>query len=295
MGYREISIEELVNEVKTLLPNDFHVIVEETTINDGIRRTPVSIGKGAIISSTRCAEHFIAEYEHGASISSVARRLIEEITAEVELQNVSSAKILSKLYFRMANTSFTKPYAPLGNVPVKEIPGITDIVLYPVYEMSENLYLTVTAKSIETVGLTVSEVFKAAEDNTEKRVKIISLMDRIRETHAIPKGEYTPMMVSDDKNRERGTDKETGISILGAPKYLKQRFEGSGAYYILPSSVYELLFLPKGLTDLSDLLDLVHQVNQNSLKPGEWLSNNVYELTKEGKFITHEARKQTEA
>ena len=293
MGYRELSIEELVNAVETLLPNDFNVIVEETTISDGIRRTPIRIGKGDTISSTRCAEHFIAEYEHGASISSVARRLIEEITAEVELQNISSSEVLSKCYFRMANKVFTKPYAPLGNVPVKEIPGITDIVLYPVYEMSENLYLTVTNKGIETVGLTVPEVFKAAEDNTEKRVQIISLMDRLRETHAIPESEDTPMMVSDDTNRERGTDNETGISILGAPEYLKQRFEGSGAYYILPSSVYELLFLPKGLTNLSDLLDLVHQVNQ-TLKPGEWLSDNVYELTTEGKFITHEAQKQTE-
>ena len=50
-----------------------------------------------------------------------------------------------------------------------------------------------------------------------------------------------------------------------------------GGYYVLPSSVHEVLILPdEGLCDAADLRDLVTAVNSSVLDPGEFLSDNVY-------------------
>ncbi|MBR4150263.1 MAG: hypothetical protein IKR08_02690 [Firmicutes bacterium] len=50
-----------------------------------------------------------------------------------------------------------------------------------------------------------------------------------------------------------------------------------GSYYVLPSSVNELILLPDdGETDPECLAALVRDVNRSVVRPDEWLSDNVY-------------------
>ena len=193
--------------------------------------------------------------------------------------------MLAHTTFRMAN-KYTNQLR-LSDVPTRDVPGMTDIVIYPVYEVNVGTRhgtVLVTNSMLESNHISVAEIHSAAEANTERRVAIMPLEDRLRgmiDVDAMPMGFESPFLVTYD--REAMGDE---ASVLGAPKVLASLKE---PYYVIPSSTHELLFLPKSFeTNVENLKRLVSEVNAEVLDPKDVLSNNVYELD-QGRFITHEA------
>lgn len=72
--------------------------------------------------------------------------------------------------------------------------------------------------------------------------------------------------------------KYNGASILLYDDFLKRFAEKHGEFYILPSSIDEVLFVPITIADLdvSRLCAMVSEINEDCLETEKFLSNNVY-------------------
>lgn len=76
-----------------------------------------------------------------------------------------------------------------------------------------------------------------------------------------------------------------GAAVLLREDALKAVFEKLGEFYILPSSIHEVLLLPvdDGVS-ASDLRGMVKEINATKVRPAEQLSDNVYKY--DGNAIT---------
>lgn len=72
-----------------------------------------------------------------------------------------------------------------------------------------------------------------------------------------------------------------GAGVIMLPEIRKGLYEKIGKYYILPSSINEVIILPKTedvtLNDINSLKDMVQDINGNKVAPDEVLSDRVYE------------------
>ena len=73
-------------------------------------------------------------------------------------------------------------------------------------------------------------------------------------------------------------DKNSGAGVLAYQDFMDQAAEKLGGdFYILPSSIHEILLVPdNGDKAADDLRDMVREVNATQVSPEEKLTDNVY-------------------
>ena len=73
-------------------------------------------------------------------------------------------------------------------------------------------------------------------------------------------------------------DRMNGASVLAYPDFMETAVEClNGSFYILPSSIHEVILLPeKSGFDVQELQMLVRHVNATEVAPKERLSDHVY-------------------
>ena len=280
--FREVVLEEFYRQ----LPDGYSLTVKDTVKMNDVKMTGICVTKdGSEIGRVAYVENMYESYQAGNEapeeiVSQFMHMLIDNSAEMPNGHFFTSEDILENCSYRMANKHTNQER--LQGALTKDVPGMDDIVIYPVYEVEiEGRHGTViiTDRMAEEKGLTVDQVHTAAEANTEKRVEIISLSERLGNMIGAMAPLDSPFYVTHDTANE--CDEAT---VLGAPSVLSRQKEPC---YIIPSSRHELLFLPKSFeTDVEKLKDLVHEVNSEVLNPEDYLSDNVYELN-EGKIITH--------
>jgi hypothetical protein len=283
--FRDVILEEFYRQ----LPEGYDLTVKETVKPNDIKMTGISLTKeGSTIGAVAYVENMYEMYrETGKEPAEIVSGYMEAIKYQnlegLDAHVFTAEDILANCSYRMANRDTNRER--LQGALIKEIPGMTDIVIYPVYEVEINGHkgtVIITEQIAEEKGLTIDQIHEAAEKHTEKRMEIIHLSERLASViGASAEAFESPFYVSYDTANT--TDEAT---VLGAPSILQAQTE---PMYIIPSSRHELLFLPKSFEpDVEKLKALVHEVNTEVLNPEDFLSNNVYELDG-GKIITHEA------
>lgn len=280
----------LLDEFYSKLPDDYTLTVKEVFKENDIKMTGININReGSNGGCVLYVENYYDRYQQGEDLSSMVSDTLREVTKseiyDMDMNSFTRDDMLSHTTFRMANR-YTNQLR-LSDVPTRDVPGMTDIVIYPVYEVNVGTRhgtVLVTNSMLEQNHISVQEIHAAAEANTERRMAIVPLEERLRgmvDEDVMPMGFESPFLVSHD--REARSDE---ASVLGAPKVLGSLKE---PYYVIPSSTHELLFLPKTFeASVENLQRLVSEVNGSVLDAKEVLSNNIYEID-HGRFITHEA------
>ena len=248
----------LLDEFYKQMPDDFILSVKDVFKENDTKMTGININREG--SSGGCVlyvENLYDRYQRGEDLSSMVSDIMSEVSkSEIYSMDTGSFTrddMLAHTTFRMAN-KYTNQLR-LSDVPTRDVPGMTDIVIYPVYEVNVGTRhgtVLVTNSMLESNHISVAEIHAAAEANTERRMAIVPLEDRLRgmiDVDAMPVGFESPFLVS----------------------------------------THELLFLPKSFeSSVENLQHLVSEVNAEVLDAKDVLSNNVYELD-QGRFITHEA------
>ena len=97
-------------------------------------------------------------------------------------------------------------------------------------------------------------------------------------------------------------DKIHGAGVLAYQDFMDQAAERvGGSFYILPSSLHEVLLVPdNGQMNLQDLEAMVREVNATQVAPEDKLTDNVYHYDAEAKvfelgekFVEREAVKDS--
>lgn len=136
-----------------------------------------------------------------------------------------------------------------------------------------------------SIGATVLEIFKWANENTFKmfKPKCNSMLDAIKETipeEILAEMEELEELENNDANMYVATV-ESGVNgavVMTNKAFLKEFADKiDDDFYILPSSVHEILLIPSSNgNDASELNTMVKDVNSTVLSDKEFLSNSVY-------------------
>lgn len=155
--------------------------------------------------------------------------------------------------------------------------GFEDLILVPYakveFSSEEKGSIKITADHIARWGVTKREVMDAAIRNTKNgNVKIVSLMGFMMGAVGCPEDEEpeynVPIVISNQ-------DMIFGASaILGKMEDIKA--VNPDGFFVIPSSVHELIVLPKGEFDADSVTGMVHAVNTEVVVPEERLSDHVY-------------------
>lgn len=160
---------------------------------------------------------------------------------------------------------------------LKQIPWLPwlDLALVFYLRIPEHIIQNATAL-IHTVhmehwGLTLGELYRTASENMKKLSVLLKPMEEFLEgchLEALNSGMY---VLSTEK-------KEFGAAVIVSPEVQKMCFERlEEDYYVLPSSIHELILLPVSLSvGRKGLEELVEEVNSFCVSEEEYLGGHVY-------------------
>lgn len=147
--------------------------------------------------------------------------------------------------------------------------------IVPIERYGLNFYVTWRIPNVTVYkGEYTQEELDAAMKNTERAAIIGSMFD-------IVKGGGTPVdeweFDDDPMLALTTTEQLNGAGVIFCDRVLQKIHEKMGDYYILPSSIHEVLIVPAtcGL-DRDELKEMVCTVNRDQVAPEDQLSDEVY-------------------
>lgn len=221
-----------------------------------------------------------------------AAEKIKEMIEQTKYPDIDVAKITAKEY--VFSNIIPCPIKRAGNEKLLQESAHVDFldlafVFRVMLPENEGSYLLKT-EAVKIYGCNVLEIFDIAKENMMKKQKtkiipmenIIASMlgEEMENEDEIPKTECEMAVMTNQ-------DKMYGANGFLRKDLLKKYSERIGKdLYILPSSVHELLVVPKFAVNAEELRRMVQEVNENEVADEEILSYNVYEYSRKNNEIT---------
>lgn len=241
--------------------------------------------KGSTRSIAIYFDDFYPEYLNGVSLSQISRDIVEinlehEFPEVLDIDFADYKAIKDKLRIRLVGSEHNAAYLKAGIYQTH--PMGAEVVYVELQRSSEGTMVSrVTHSMVEEWGVPEREVFAAALENTQKKepasfLPLIEGIDVILgmvnlEVNEVNKEE--PYVLC-NKNRDNGA------SVLLYPGMLEELHEKMGGdFYILPSSIHEVMILSKeaGLP-VEELNSMIKEINREMVHPQEQLGNVAYEF-----------------
>lgn len=150
------------------------------------------------------------------------------------------------------------------NVVVKKF---LDLELYVRVDLNDEATIAVTHENMFYIDMTEEELFKKAEENSRKTCSVAPL-------------DYVLGVVDDVQDAQspiiivRNNNGFYGASVMAM---LDEMFDGSVDFFVLPSSIHEILCVPIDMFDEVDgLNEMIQDINKTSLEEKDVLSNHAY-------------------
>lgn len=147
-----------------------------------------------------------------------------------------------------------------------------DLYIYFYFKIFEGGTVKITKNLMKEYNIDISEVCKTAKES--KNANIIDMFDFLKNNTniEIEQDEEDPLLlIVTNKEMTNGAGE---ILTDYALSKLYRSFKG--AFYVLPSSVHEVIAVKAISEKIEDLKSMVRFVNNTELKPEEKLSDNVY-------------------
>lgn len=151
--------------------------------------------------------------------------------------------------------------------------------------------VTVTDNIAEKMNVTEQELFEHSMENLtrEGQISARSMMDVMKDMMGedFPIDdmleEGPPMYVVTTVDKQYGA---AGMLDTNTLDYVCEKMEDD--VYILPSSIHEIICVPKSMGDVEYFADMVQSVNSEQVAPDEFLSDNVYSYSTLDKVVKQE-------
>lgn len=138
---------------------------------------------------------------------------------------------------------------------------------------TKNRFCYLTEAHMKLLDISPEELLEAAVANTKADgFEFKAVMPIVKEMFGEFADEY-PLPLYYATNRSN----EEGASVILIPEWMEQISQKmSGDYYIIPSSVHEVIILPVIAEDINVLTKIVREINKEVVAPKDRLSNTVY-------------------
>ena len=247
-------------------------VVKEIKKNNGVTKLGVTVENAESgISPILYVDDF---YENKAPVEDA----VKEFDKVMNSVNVTSKDfdwvnnweaVKDKLGFRLVHKRNVFPVYTSARAR-----GFADLIMVPYIRMSVNNNVgttVVTEAMLNSWGVTKRKVMDTAIGNTSCRVRKSS--EVLSEMTGQPEEFFpSPFVVVTTEDQIYGA-----AAIIKAKEKLNELFPDG--YYVIPSSVHEVLVLPKDIgKDTAKINALIDEVNTTQLDSTDVLSNRVYEF-----------------
>lgn len=285
MNYQQF-IEEVERRVKEKIKGNetITVYIHTAVKNNGKERKGITVSeKGIHISPTIYLEEYFQQFQEGKTIEKIVEKILqlyEEVKCshpceESLLQNYEElkGKFACKLIHRGKNEKLLNdiPYVPWMDLA---------IVVFVLLEVSPYGTATVLVRKehLEIWGLTEAQLFDEAKKNTPILLpyQFCPMRKLLREIcpYAVDEGEEEEesLYVLSNKLRSFGA---ASMLYEGILEKVGQKLGEN--YYILPSSIHEVIVVPESKSPVKqDLEEMVREINETQVEEEEVLSDRVY-------------------
>mgnify|MGYP007082451466 FL=1 len=270
-----------------------HVIKNNGCEMDGL----VIMEKGKDIAPTIYLDSFYELYTNGENIKNIIRQI--EVIYEQNKNNVTfDVNILKhfdtikdKIVYKVVNYRSNEKL--LEQVPHKRILDLA-VVFYCLLdnEYGRSATALIYNNNLKNWNVTIDDVYKAALKNTPDLLhsKISSMAALFEKCGVNVDGEEVDLKdyVPSDMYVLTNESKLNGAACILYENVLYDFAQKLGAdLYILPSSVHEVILLPKlSMFEEDELVNMVKEVNTEGVAADEVLSDHVYEYNRTERLIT---------
>lgn len=270
-----------------------HVIKNNGCEMDGL----VIMEKGKDIAPTIYLDSFYELYTNGENIKNIIRQI--EVVYEQNKNNVTfDVNILKhfdtikdKIVYKVVNYRSNEKL--LEQVPHKRILDLA-VVFYCLLdnEYGRSATALIYNNNLKNWNVTIDDVYKAALKNTPDLLhsKISSMAALFEKCGVNVDGEEVDLKdyVPSDMYVLTNESKLNGAACILYENVLYDFAQKLGAdLYILPSSVHEVILLPKlSMFEKDELVNMVKEVNTEGVAADEVLSDHVYEYNRTERLIT---------
>ena len=274
--------------------NQANVSIQHVKKNNGLELTGITILEGTTnIAPTIYLEGYFNDFCKGESMFSICERIIRvynenKVTDDFDISMVTDfSRAKNRICYKLVNAERNAEL--LKTVPHVLVADLA-VIFFITVNADETSSATITVRNqFMNVwqDVTVDDLYKLAIDNTQRifRGRVTSMMSVLTELMAVEldkeyANEFFDMVAEGDFPMfiATNTAKLNGASVILYTDLLKTFADKIGNdFYILPSSVHEVLFIPADASmDADYLRGMVREVNATEVSPEEYLSDNVY-------------------
>lgn len=288
---REAIVKELVGAVKEMAGNGYSVTAQETTKNNGVKMLGIEIRKPEETVVPRLyVDGIVDRVEDGfMTVEDAAKKVFEMYqnseTPEIEMnveKLIDRKFILDHVEYRLVNAE--RNAEKLKDIPGKKIADLVAIYRVAVSAGEDGMMSYVLTKAIlDRSGINFEELDEAAKKNTEKSGFSVRTMNEVMyELMGVNPGPEIEEPDGPQMYVLTNARKLHGANIMLYKEYLEIAAEKmNGDFYIIPSSIHELIAVPVSAQGLEELREMVKAANDNQLAPEEILGYEVYRYNRE--------------
>ena len=284
------DFQEIITEkVQKKLDEKIDVKVVEVIKNNGVVLKGMTfMGEGKNISPTIYLEQFYEAYLNGVEWGDIVDRIVDSFRVGTkrdvfDLQSFLDFNQASKrIVFKLVN--YEKNRKLLENIPHKKFLDMAVVYYYLLSnEELENATILIYNNHLEAWNIDVEELDRIAMENTPVLLKedLRSITEVLGEMLMKRDPEFRDIQIDEDGDVMYVLSNRSKIFGAAAILYsdvLKNFAEKKGLdLYILPSSVHEVILVPK-TSDMEweKLQEMVIEVNSSQVEEIEILSDSVY-------------------
>ncbi len=301
----------VLQKMQEELGEDIKVSLQDVTKNNGVVLTGLTFTQKNInISPTVYLEDFYEKYREGTAMEDIIKEIREiyeksKLDKDIDMDFFTEyEKAKGRIVYKLIH--YDKNRELLKTIPHREYLDLA-IVYYYLVDMKEfaNATILIHNKHLDYWKVDESELYRIATENTPKllRMHFCGMMDVLKELteedfwlEDKEKGENDDNKVFMEAHSEKDA---TGMYVLsnvsrlygasavlyeGVLEYCYERL--SGNFFILPSSVHEVILVPdEGQVTREKLSQMVREVNATQVEEQEQLSDFVYYYNAENRGI----------
>jgi len=258
------------------------VTIQKTRKNNGVLYTGIYIRRhNQAVTPAIYLESYYERYCQNNDMEEIIHDIREEFNwairriSDCKFDISTFDKVKDRIIYRLIN--YDKNLDLLSSCPHIRLYDLAVTFRWLAHEDSAGISTAlITHKEMKLWKVTLPDILLAAQSNTRRLFpgKIIHMDDLL--TEILPgiscKDEQIPMYIITNEQQINGA-----TSILYENLMKDFTREHPGNYFILPSSIHEMILIPEDrIRDSSVLKDIVPEVNKTVVSEGDVLSDSVY-------------------
>lgn len=283
----ELFVNEATEAIRAIAGMEYTVVPRRERRNNSVILDGILLQKAnERVAPNVYLNHYYADFRNGKSVGEIAEEIMalcrekrEEILSLTEKLDFSPEYVSRHLYYRLIGKESNEEL--LQEVPHQSYLNLAVVFYWIVYEEGEQIgSIMMTKRQMERFGWSEEQLMQMAQENTPTLFPVlVKSMDEIV-GELLAQQDKLPMLVL---SNEKGIN---GAACLMYPGVLQKMEEAmNGSFYVLPSSIHELIVIPDCGASAARLCEMVYCINRTQLPREDVLSDAVYYYSVETKEL----------